>query len=267
VHAAWSLHVVTRLTGDPTTLDIANDVLTQPQIDLTLQDLEAGQLWFEVPYGFSWFLALGRERNLAGYTDLDPLADVVAADLQAHVDALSPGEIANAMVNDDYDNVSWAVLNLWQWGVHSGDTDLADWAQDFARDELLPRAAICPIGDDLPPGDDFFPPCLHLAMVLLTVLPPADTATYIAELPQTYPITPLVDFPLVHMAGLNFSRSWGLHTLWLGTGDDDYRLASQDHIRTHYSFPPFWGQNEPLYAHWVPQFGIYGIALWLDAPT
>ncbi|MEE8125090.1 MAG: hypothetical protein V3T42_04685, partial [Nitrospirales bacterium] len=65
-------------------------------------------------------------------------------------------------------------------------------------------------------------------------------------------------------AGLNFSRAWGLWTLFQSTGHQAYRDMYVNHILTHMALPQYWRDDYQKHSHWVPQFGIYAIALSLD---
>ena len=67
-----------------------------------------------------------------------------------------------------------------------------------------------------------------------------------------------------HSAGLNFSRAWGLWTLFTCTENEIYRKLYVDHIVTHMKLPQYWRDDYRKYAHWVPQFGIYAIALSME---
>jgi hypothetical protein len=70
--------------------------------------------------------------------------------------------------------------------------------------------------------------------------------------------------PTPHSAGLNFSRAWGFWTLFACSGNEIYRKLYADHIVTHMRQPQYWRDGYRNYAHWVPQFGIYAIALSMD---
>jgi hypothetical protein len=64
-----------------------------------------------------------------------------------------------------------------------------------------------------------------------------------------------------HTAGLNFSRSWALWSIFEATGDQRYRESFQAHVSALLAYPRYWNENYYRYAHWVAQFGIYAIAL------
>ena len=97
--------------------------------------------------------------------------------------------------------------------------------------------------------------------MVLTVLPEEDAEAWLdANLPEGLDLEPLVTMGSAHQGGLNFSRSWGLWALWQATGDRHYRDLYREHIETHMAMPEYWAQDYYSFAHWVPQFGVYGIA-------
>ena len=263
VHANWALHTLYRLTGDLQYLDAAEEVLGPVRLQGELDDLEAGQLSFEIPYGYSWFLLLAREREAStGETDLVPLAEVVERDLAAWADDLTLPEARGLVLEDEYGNFSWAVLNLWQQAAWNGDLVAQAHWEDVVRTVLLPMDAECPLEEDRD-NSGFFPSCLHRPLAIVTVLPEAESADWAAAfLPVPVPaIAPRTTFPLAHMAGLNWSRTWGLWALWSATDDPAWRDLYLDHVLTHADMPEYWAQDYWSYAHWIPQFGVYGVAL------
>ena len=263
VHGNYALHAVTRLTGDPSYRELAEVKLTADGLQQELDNLADGTLDpQELPYGYAWFLALARERERAGADDLVPLAEEVADRLEAHLQGLAPMSWDSRVVAAQYRNVSWEILNLWAWAEWTGDAERAAWVVDLVRDELVPRSDLCPLTDEPGYVSEFFPPCLHLARTVLTVLPPQEAGDWAAEhVPSDLELLPLVEFPTAHPAGLNFSRAWGLWTLWEATGDLRWRDRYVDHVLTHVEQPEYWADDYLYYAHWVAQFGVYAIAL------
>jgi hypothetical protein len=265
VHATYSLHAIARLTGDPSYLEPVDALLGPQAIAAELADLHDGGIPAEVPYGYAWFLTLAREREVGtGETDLRPLGDEIALQLRAWIDSRTPGELYAAVLDDDYGNASWPLLNLWQWAQHTGDAELAAAMELLVSDEWLSVAYddACPLSQEETDTDDFFPPCLHRLRTIVTVLPPAEHAAWLAGyLPAELVLTPIGEPAAAHIAGLNFSRSWGLWSAWNASGDVQWRDRYVDHVVTHVEQPQYWAENYGAYAHWVAQFGVYAIAL------
>jgi hypothetical protein len=64
-----------------------------------------------------------------------------------------------------------------------------------------------------------------------------------------------------HSAGLNFSRSWGdiaAHNL---TGSPEWLGRFEDLFGYEMRLDDIWAGSYYLYAHWVAQFGVFGV--WL----
>jgi hypothetical protein len=123
----------------------------------------------------------------------------------------------------------------------------------------------CPLIDELAFTDDFFPPCLHRALAVLSVLPDPQTATWLAaELPGPgeFELAPLCEPAPAHVAGLNFSRAWGLWALWDASGDTHYRDLYVEHVWRHVAQPDYWAQDYWAHSHWIAQFGVH--AIWLS---
>lgn len=264
VHGVFALQALHRMTGDPVYADLADELLNPEDVADELTLLSNGNLQFsELPYGYAWFLALARERARGGDDDLLPHAGVIAEALDSHL--ASPPIWQYALDAPQYDNPSWAALNLWQHYRYVGDEAGAERVAGTLRDEAVPRSDTCLVQDDAEHISEFFPPCLHLARAIVEVLPRAEADAWIAEfVPETLVLAPLTEFPSAHPGGLNFSRSWGLWSLYRATSEQQFSDAYVEHIDTHMAQPEYWAENYLSYSHWVPQFGVYAIALSWD---
>jgi hypothetical protein len=150
------------------------------------------------------------------------------------------------------------VLNLWRWYVSHGDAEGQARLEDVTRDLLVPLDAECPLEDDLTDADNFFPACLMRAHTILSVLPPEEVDGWLLRvLPADYPIAPVTSITSAHVSGLNFSRNWGLWSLYEATGDTQFRDAVRAHVEWQLDHPEYWAANYDAYSHWVPQFGVY----------
>jgi len=263
VHGSWALHRISGITGDDSYREVAESVLDPTSLEGELALLQSGSIaTSEIPYGYAWFLALASEREAAGGDDLAPHAELVADDLLDHMWGLAEGALAYNLQDDDYQNLSWEALNLWQRAESQADEALAVELQDWVSAEIADRTHLCPLEQSPDNTSDFFPPCLHLAMVVLTVLPEEQAQDWMEQhLPAELQLQPLVDISSAHQGGLTFSRSWGLWALWKATGDSHYRSLYADHIETHMAMPQYWAEGYSSYSHWVAQFGVYGVAL------
>jgi hypothetical protein len=269
VHATWALYALHRMTGDAAYLAAANAVLDPEGIAGELEDILAGNLpSVERLYGRAWFLLLVRERELAldgqpGAMDLRPHAEAVAAQLEEVLREQSPGQLSNGVTADDYFNASWALLNLHRWAVHVGDASRAAWVETLMTDIVM--GVECPLTDELANHDNFFPPCLHRALAVLSVLPEQQTATWLANQlpgPGEFELAPLCEPAPAHVAGLNFSRAWGLWALWEASRDTHYRDLYVEHVWKHVVQPEYWAEDYDSHSHWIAQFGVH--AIWLS---
>ncbi|HWB75124.1 MAG TPA: DUF2891 family protein [Nannocystaceae bacterium] len=265
VHATYALHVIHRVTGEQSWLDAANVTLEPVALAGELADAQDGGIANELPYGYAWFLLLAVERaRTTGETDLVPLANELGARLSMFYAGESAAQIQDQILADDYGNASWAALNLWRWAEHTDDAvlqqQIATMVDEIWLDPALDEA--CPLDADAMPMD-FFPPCLHRAMTIVTIAEPATSAAWLATWLGDVELAPLgvAEVTDAHLAGVNFSRAWGLWHLWLATGDPHWRELYVAHIEAHMALPELWAENYGAYAHWVAQFGVHAIAL------
>jgi hypothetical protein len=218
-----------------------------------------------LPYGYAWFLKLAREREQSwGKTDLLPLATEIAARLRQWILSLSDDAVIHHARRREYGNLSWPLLNLRQWGKWKQDLELLEQLSNFTRVRLLPLDRECPSSLDLT-TDEFFPAALQRCRALLTILSPEEASEWLVSYTHGgKDLSPLSMCSTAHSAGLNFSRSWGLWTLYQHTQDTTFRDLYVDHIVTHMNMPQYWRDDYRKHGHWVPQFGIYAIALSIE---
>jgi hypothetical protein len=265
VHATYALHVIHEHTGDASYLEAAEAKMTPAGLQAELDNVKAVAYPQEIPYGYAWFLTLARARErITGATDLVPLATDISTQLRDYVLDRTPAQFEAGMLRDDYLNLSWAILNLWQWGQFTGDAALAAEMEEL----LLPPAvveqfdALCPFAQEETDADDFFPPCLHRALALATMWPQRQTTAWLGTwLPADPVLTPIAMPAAAHISGLNFSRAWGLYAGYRATGDTVLRDLYLDHLLTHIDHPEYWAEDYYNYSHWVAQFGVHAIAL------
>ncbi len=57
-------------------------------------------------------------------------------------------------------------------------------------------------------------------------------------------LTPILSPTQAHVAGLNFSRAWGLWALYQATGDAQWRSPYVDHAVVHMEQPAYWAEDD-----------------------
>ncbi len=262
VHGAYALLAAARLTGQRSWIERVDAALTTKCLNEELASLRNGKLDHEMPYGFSWFLQLAIEREQGwGKKDLRPLATEIATRLEHWMLSLRAGEVINHCQQREYGNFSWALLNLWNWSRWTSNQSLLDELLKFTR------MWVVLLDQRLPPSydhvtDEFFAASLQRTRVILSILPSEEAQTWFASFyREECNLEPLLQMSTPHSAGLNFSRAWGYWTLFQLTHDQTFRDLYVKHIITHMNFPECWRTDYRQHAHWVPQFGIYAIAL------
>jgi len=268
VHGAYALLTAARLTGQNRWAGVVDNALEPDCLALELASLKRGDLDHELPYGFAWFLTLAQEREKSWSNhDLLPLATEIASRLARWLFSLSDEALVHHAQRREYGNLSWPLLNLWHWGQWKGDTELVENLRAFTRTRLLPLDQECPFSLDQT-TDEFFPSALQRCRALLTILPTEESSKWLASHQhggrELYPLTM---FSTTHSAGLNFSRSWSLWTLFQNTEDLAFRELYVNHVVTHMERPQYWRDDYRKHGHWVPQFGIYAIALSMEEPS
>ena len=265
VHGAYALLTASRATGQIRWAEGVNAALTPESIDEELSCLRADTLDQEMPYGFSWFLKLAIEREQGwGKEDLRPLATEIATRLEHWMFSLRAGEVIRHCQRREYGNFSWALLNLWHWSVWTADQALMEKLLTFTRSWIvLLDEALPPSYDSV--TDEFFAASLQRTRAILSILPSEEAQIWLASFYQEgCSLEPLLQMATPHSAGLNFSRAWGFWTLFQSTQDEIFRDLYVKHIMTHMNLPECWRTDYRKHAHWVPQFGIYAIALSMD---
>jgi len=268
VHGAYALLTAARLLTQPRWAEFVDSSLRPDRLKAELASLRRGDLNHELPYGFAWFLKLAQEREQGwGKDDLLPLATDIALRLGNWLFSLSDEAVVHHSQRREYGNLSWPLLNLWHWGQWKQNSNLLERLANFTRSRLLPLDQECRSSLDHT-TDEFFPSALQRCRALITILPPQESGSWLASYQHVCgELSPLTLFSTPHSAGLNFSRSWSLWALFQHTQDPAFRNLYANHIVTHMDMPEYWRDDYRKHGHWVPQFGIYAIALSMEADS
>ena len=126
--------MVARLTGQYRWAETVDAALSTECLDAELASLRNGELNHEMPYGFSWFLKLAIEREQGwGNIDFFPLAAEMATRLEQWVFSLSDESVIHHAQRREYGNLSWALLNLWEWSQWTKNQGLTENILTFTR--------------------------------------------------------------------------------------------------------------------------------------
>ncbi|MEY9995368.1 hypothetical protein ABIE67_007400 [Streptomyces sp. V4I8] len=254
VHGTYALFAIARLTGDATHRDLALHATGGARdIDAETAVLRAGHLAHEVPYGAAWVLHLDLEARRAGIPAFNELADVAALLVADHLRDSAPD--ASAARSPAYRSAIWATSALLAWASRCGQGPRLATAEESARRILAAR----PRGDRRAPGF-FSPEHLTAVLALQCGLRGAAAEPYARPVERTAPLT-RARIRTAHEGGLNFSRSWGCYAAWLMTGRPHHRADYVRLLTTHFALPALWRDDYDAFAHWVPQFGTFALAM------
>lgn len=260
VHATFALLAISRLTGDPAYRSIAQQAVGgRRAIEMAVTEVQAGGLIEELPYGYSWSLILDSEARIERNTQFDGLARVTAAALARWLTSMAPGELDRSALSQEYSNTIWPVASLLIWSRVTHQARYTAFAVHLARYLLTEpeQRQVCSAGGSY----GFFAPCSLLAITAWLAGRKAGTTRPILEALAGYQPLPANNMVAVHSAGLNFSRSWGDIAAYHLTGSPQW-LGRFGHLFDYeMRLRGIWAGSYYFYAHWVAQFGVFGV--WL----
>lgn len=258
VHGHWALLWGARATGDKSLLDWVSGRLTPARLGHELEDfrpLLARGDDFELPYGRAWFLHLAQEMERAfGDGRALPLAAPLYDSLLAHARRQGGDPLAT-----DYDNTSWALLHLARWARFQHRD--GDWREirALALQRLEPLTGF----PSFSRISGFFDPAA-LAVLLLEEVEGWESPVWgriraMWGRESLQPVAPPFHPP--HVAGLNYSRAWGLAAMYRRERDPRLLTAWHDHMAMMAETLPEWGVDYRRHGHWVAQFGLFALAM------
>ncbi|MCR4301679.1 MAG: DUF2891 domain-containing protein [Sulfuricaulis sp.] len=254
VHGTWALTAYTWAVKDQRYRSLIEKTLDPQRLEREREYMRRHPR-FEMPYGRAWFLrlAIDHQRTFKNKL-LIPFADEVAQSLVDYYTATPPDPESLA-----YDNASWALINLYDYGVARDDRRLVEFVKTKVRTHYLTRSA-CPLARvELEPRE-FMAVCSNWAWLVQSVLPPNEFNTWLARfLPDDLALHPITTPGNAHEVGLNFSRAWGWWRLYSATRNPRYAKLYLDHFNQTYDHPELWKGDYRSVAHWVAQFGMFAL--------
>ncbi len=265
VHAHWALYAVSALTGDMTWSNASS-------ADLPLSRVSSERSYMgsriygsqsDNPYGTAWMLLLVREREqLTGDTGLRTLGDYAVTLMKNRMDGWSTSAWTSYVKRSDYQNVSWALLNMWEYSVYRGDTATQTWVQSKVTRWLKTADAdyYLPASKDASTASSFFPPALLRLAAVATIEGASASAWVNARIPANYYASYIANSGTSHTNAINFSRAFALGRLATYTGRADLRENAAALINAQMDHPTVWQLgNDYTNIHWIPQFGVLAI--------
>lgn len=254
VHAVWALIRYRMVTKDK-----QYDQLIIKKLDKSLIVEEYRQLkekpYFEMPYGRAWFLRLVIDYEIEFRTDLlKEIGDYVAISLFGYYSNIQ----ANPY-NPSYENPSWALINLYQYGLHRNNTKIKSFVRKYVIEHFVSHKDRCAtIKNDDSLG--FMDVCGNWAYLVAETNAVYRYSDWLENFYSDTSIpSPVVIPKNTHEKGLNFSRAWSYWYIYNTTRNALFLDAYHNHLQAMLSNRTWWSGNDYSVTHWIAQFGIYAL--------
>jgi hypothetical protein len=269
VHGHWTLVCLLRLFPDSSWADEVRELL-ESRFSCEGLNREAEFLQnhpsFERMYGWAWIMRLGIELRLLGgdwQTMFAPLEQAVVNNTKTYLKKLDWPVRCGF-----HPESSFPMSQMLDWARLSGDTEFEEQIM-MKAEQFYGLDTDYPIRYE-PSGNDFFSPGLNVIDLMSRVLPTEHFNTWIERyLPKlakgelgkwTEPVqvSDMDDGHIVHLVGLNLSRSWCLNGLaqTLNSNHKFLNDSAQQHLEA--GLRGVWsGSYEG--EHWLGSFALYAI--------
>lgn len=227
---------------------------------------------FERMYGWAWLMKLAEEVNTWEEDEqaqewaaaLQPLADKIES---LYIDFLPRQNFP--IRTGQHPNTAFGLSFAWDYAQAMNRTELAAAIQEAAY-RYYALDTDCPAHYE-PSGADFLSPCLEEANLMQRILEPEAFAEWFGRfMPSIAPtlrtpavVTDRTDGKLVHLDGLNLSRSWCLTAIARKLPDGDPRkTAIQQIAANHIQFAlPNIASGSYEGEHWLASFAVYTLVV------
>jgi len=224
---------------------------------------------FERTYGWAWLLKLQEELNSWEDQDakiwkenLQPLTDLIVAKYTIYLPKL-----VYAIRTGEHINTAFGLSFAHDYARSTNDSIFRELIEKRAKEFYLLDKNY-PLNFE-PSGYDFLSPAFEEAELMQRVLDKNAYAKWLKKfLPEIYKksfklepgkVSDRTDGKLVHLDGLNFSRSWCLYQI----SSSDKRLAHLQQLGDYhlaYSLP-FIVDGDYMGEHWLASFAVYALML------
>lgn len=271
VHGHWLLAFAAEKTSDNVFSDQCISALGRtllvPAVESEVTNLLSNRS-FERPYGLAWMLMLSVELDRSSIEPINelgailgPLVDVAYKNLDEWLPKLS-----HPVRTGTHNQTAFSMKLALDWANHFKHDQASTMIKENARRFFEDDHAL-PVHME-PSGEDFLSPSLSEAWLLASVFDEVEFASWfyrafptMALIHSLQPVVPAdrKDGRLVHLDGLNLSRSWMLAALAvkLGSGHQEFetlRRSSLSHGRAGLQAAL---STEYMASHWLGTFAAY----------
>ena len=251
VHGHWALLESAHLVNDKGNLEWVSERLQSKNMEEEIRYLR-DYPEFEMPYGRAWYLRLMmRLEQITGFGDYKCLVQEIALDLREWIE--------NSMRDpsiSEYNNPSWALIQLHNWGMHFEDNDMLKWVVEKTKENFMNPKINMDL--DRQGKGEFFSLWGLQTYLIYTVLGADKLSKWLED---DYNLSVVKDLNTDHHLAINASRAWGFHCAYLATSEKKWKEAYNKHVQASIDLHSIWKNDRLAYSHWVPQFTLYSILM------
>ncbi len=277
VHSYASLLRLCRLLPEANwqkeTLRFLGNQFSPESIQAELDHLKRpGTATFEMPYGIAWLLILCHELRLSKTEQtskwlqyFEPLETLAAERMLEWLPKLS-----FPIRTGEHTQTAFSMGLVWEWAKSAGHAEQETLIRELAIN-WYEADQNAPISYE-PSAHDFLSPALCEAALMAKILPTDAFSQWLSKfLPELHsnglslePVLPTDrgDGKLVHLDGLNISRSWMLQTIIQALPEHDARCATLKKCQQSHGDASSECLEHGTYAgtHWLGTFMLYNLS-------
>lgn len=270
VHGHWMLVKLLKLFPDIPKAALIREKLDQ---NLSKENIEAEIAYFEGKYnktfertyGWAWLLKLAQELNewddpqgTIWYANLKALTDLITIKYEEFLPKLT-----YPIRTGEHPNTAFALSLAYDYALSTDNSSLVELIETRSRDFFIDDVG-CPVSWE-PNGFDFLSPCLEEANLMERILSPEKYTIWIGGfIPDFEVMIPAIvsdrsDPKIVHLDGLNFSRTWCLYGISKSLPDiqkKSLKKIADNHFAA--SFPYIFSGNYEG-EHWLASFALLAL--------
>ncbi|MEL7025350.1 MAG: DUF2891 domain-containing protein [Pseudomonadota bacterium] len=273
VHGHWMLVKALKEYNDLADREEVFELLME---SITVDNIATELVYFkqeskswERMYGWAWLLQLQSElvswdepRALSMASALQPLATYIR-DRYVEFLPIQTYPVRTGV----HPNTAFGLSFAYDYAIVVEDDEFAELIKDTAI-RYYGEDTACPITWE-PSGEDFLSACLEEAALMSRVLPTDQFENWLAEfLPalgegaglEPADVSDRTDPKIVHLDGLNLSRTWNLFVIANAVEDAEQAEALRSMADRHLAASlPFVTGDHYVGSHWLGSFAIYAL--------